>query len=69
VLDPEVVAVEVEGLAHPVRVGAGGTTIHIATTAPQERRSRRTLSYRVHYQSGVKPGPRMMPLALSLVNP
>ena len=64
--DPQVVAVEVEGLGSPLTVGPGGAAIHVPVTGPGERRATRTLSYRVHYAPGVPSGPRPVPVSISL---
>jgi CheY-like chemotaxis protein len=48
IVDPAVVAVDVDGFDQPVRVVPGGVEIQIPVHAADERRSRRSLRYRVH---------------------
>jgi hypothetical protein len=66
ITDPAVVAVEIEGLDHSVRVTREGTSVHFAVLAPADRRVRRTLTYRIEMAQGARPGPRAMPVAVSL---
>lgn len=65
-IDADVTAVEVDGLQAPVLVGPAGRTVFV--TSGTERRSIKTLSYRVRYADGVAAGTRGAPLRLYLQN-
>ncbi len=66
ILDPEVTAVDVEGLGEAVQVTAGGAVVRFAPGSSAERRVLRELTYRFHFAHGARPGPRPMPIALSV---
>lgn len=64
--DPEVVAVEIEGLDREVRVTREGTSLRFPAIANAERTVRRNLRYRITLAQGARPGPRPMPVMYSL---
>lgn len=66
IVDADVTSVEVDGLQAPVLVGPAGRTVFV--TGETERRSVKTLSYRVRYGDGVAAGTRGAPLKLYLQN-
>lgn len=66
IIDAEVAAVEVDGLQVPVLVGPAGRTVLVSSGT--ERRSIKTLNYRVRYAQGVAAGTRGAPLKLFLQN-
>jgi hypothetical protein len=63
IVDPQALEVVVDGLDTAVRVGPAGRSVRVAGGA---RRSLRTLSYHVRYAPGIAPGPRPMPVRISL---
>lgn len=64
--DPEVVAVEIEGLDRAVRLTREGASLRFGAIANAERTLRRTLRYRITLAAGARPGPRPMPVVYSL---
>jgi hypothetical protein len=64
--DPDVEAVEVEGLGEPLRFGAEGAVLYMPVRDAAQRRQSRTLSYRVRFAPGARPGPRALPFSVSL---
>jgi hypothetical protein len=66
IIDADVSAVEVDGLQVPVLVGPAGRTVFVSNGA--ERRSIKTLNYRVRYAPGVAAGTRGAPLKLFVQN-
>jgi hypothetical protein len=66
VVDPEVTAVDIEGLGQAVQVVGGQAIVRFVPGSSAERRVRRNLTYRIHYANGARPGPRPIPIALSV---
>lgn len=66
IIDADVTSVEIDGLQAPVLVGPAGRTVFV--TGETERRSVKTLSYKVRYGQGVAAGTRGAPLKLYLQN-
>jgi hypothetical protein len=67
ITDPDVVAVDVEGLEEPVTVSPEGLTVQLRPTPPGGDRTRRyDLRYRLTFAEGARPGPRPMPVAYTM---
>ena len=66
IVDPDVTAVEVVGLGEAVEVAGGGALVRFAPASSAERRVLRNLTYRFHFARGARPGPRPMPIAMSV---
>ena len=66
VVDPEVTAVDIEGLGQAVQVVGGQAIVRFVPGSSADRRVRRNLTYRIHYANGARPGPRPMPVSLSV---
>jgi hypothetical protein len=66
ITDPDVVAVEVEGLQHAVTVPREGLSLRFDARADIGRMVRRELAYRIILAAGAKAGPRRMPVMYSV---
>jgi hypothetical protein len=65
VVDPDVVAVEIDGLGAPLVVGREGGLYRVFRRATAPVRTRYALTYRVLYSSDAHPGSRPSPLRVS----
>ena len=65
VIDPHVEEVWLHGLGTPLRFGREGAAVAVPVRGAAERRQLRTLSYRVRFAAGTRPGPRTIPLSVS----
>jgi hypothetical protein len=68
ITDPDVLAVEIEGLGGRVTVQHGGTEVRFNPAREEGYTRRHVLDYRVFLAEGARPGQRPLPVAY-FVNP
>jgi hypothetical protein len=68
IVDPDVLAVEVEGFGRKLTVTPGGVSVRMEPTTNAQRTRQHLLHYRVKYAEGARPGPRPLPVAYSVIS-
>lgn len=68
IVDPDVLAVEVEGFGRRLTVTPGGVSIGMEPSTNSQRTRQHLLHYRVRYAEGVRPGPRPLPVSYSVLS-